>query len=83
VVRNPLSVRRLVHLDGQQAVIYRALKPSPSLGQNFNQAAVQRILDHLGLNLPETERPPPDARYVPVDDKGRETAATPRVAGGS
>ncbi len=35
VVRNPLSLRRLVYLGGQQAVIYRALKPNPSLGQNF------------------------------------------------
>jgi hypothetical protein len=35
VVRNPLSLKRLVYLDGQQALIYRALKPNPSLGQNF------------------------------------------------
>ncbi len=26
----------------------------------------------LGLSPPEIERPPPDIRYVPVDDEGRE-----------
>jgi hypothetical protein len=35
VVRNPSSLKRLVYLDGQQAVICRALKPNPSLGQSF------------------------------------------------
>ena len=44
VVRNPLSSKRLVHIDGpkvlapqargQKAVIYRALKPNPALGRN-------------------------------------------------
>jgi hypothetical protein len=35
VVRNPLSLKRLVYIDGQKAVIYRALKPNPALGRNF------------------------------------------------
>ena len=30
MVRNPLSLKRLIYLDGQQAVIYRALKPNPT-----------------------------------------------------
>ncbi len=34
VVRNPLSFKRLVYVDGQKAVIYRALKPNPRLGQD-------------------------------------------------
>jgi hypothetical protein len=44
VIRNPLSLKCLVYLDGpkvlapqvqgQQAVIYRALKPNPALGRN-------------------------------------------------
>ena len=53
-------------------------------GQFFltNQAAVRSILDHLGLTPPESERPPPGVRYVPVDDGGRETAATAWVADG-
>ena len=35
VVRNPVSLKRLVYVDGQQAVIYRALKPNPRFGANF------------------------------------------------
>ena len=35
VVRNPLSLQRLVYLDGQQAVIYKGLKHNPTLGRNF------------------------------------------------
>jgi len=34
LVRDPLP-RRLVYADGQQAVIYRAVKPKSRLGQNF------------------------------------------------
>jgi hypothetical protein len=51
VVRNPLSLKRLVYLDGQQAVIYRALKPNPSLGQNFMAMDplewLARMTDHI------------------------------------
>jgi hypothetical protein len=37
--------------------------------------AIRKILDHLGLSEPEEERPPPpDVRYVPVDDEGWEIA---------
>jgi hypothetical protein len=32
-VRNPVSLRRLVYIDGHKAVIYRALKPNPGSGQ--------------------------------------------------
>jgi hypothetical protein len=37
VTGNPLSLQRLVYLDGQQAVIYRhrGLKHNPTLGRNF------------------------------------------------
>ncbi len=166
VVRNPVSLKRLVYIDGQQAVVYRALRPNPSLGANFvamdplewlvriadhipdpgrhrtlfyahyaNRArgarakekgllegvgaeppqrrrcspnwarliskvyyadpltcrqcggplqivaylhdhfTVKTILDHLGLSPPEIERPPPELRYVPVDNEGRELAS--------
>ena len=41
-----------------------------------DQISIKRILDHLGLSEPEDERPPPpDVRYVPVDDEGREITA--------
>ena len=43
VVRNPVSLKRLVYIDGQQAVIYRALRSNPSLGANFV------ALDPLGV----------------------------------
>jgi hypothetical protein len=164
VVRNPLSLKRLVYVDGQQAVIYRALKPNPRLGQNFvamdplewlarmsdhipdpgkhrtlayghyasrvrgeraarepgardkpprkrrssaswarliskvfhadplqcrdcggplqvvayitDQLVIRDILDHLGLSPPHEPRPPPEVRYVPTDDEGRELRET-------
>jgi hypothetical protein len=47
-----------------------------------DQAAIRSILDHLDLTPPESERSPPGVRYVPVDDEGRETAATACVADG-
>jgi hypothetical protein len=164
VVRNPLSLKRLVYLDGRQAVIYRGLRPNPRLGRNFesmdpldwlarmtdhipdphrhrtlfyghyanrvrggrrkepletleseapprrrcspswarliakvyqvdplvcrdcggplriiaylhDQGAIRRILDHLGLAPPDDERPPPEVRYVPLDEDGRELTA--------
>jgi hypothetical protein len=34
VVRNPVSLKRLVYVDGEQAVIYRALTPNPRVGGN-------------------------------------------------
>ena len=34
LVRNPLSLKKLVYLDGQQAVLYRS-RMNPSLGRNF------------------------------------------------
>ena len=51
IVRNPVSLKRLVYIDGQQAVIYRALKPNPSLGANFVALDplewLARIADHI------------------------------------
>jgi hypothetical protein len=163
VVRNPVSLRRLVYIDGHNAVVYRGLRTNPSLGANFvaldplewlariadhipdpgkhrtlfysyyaNRArgarakekelleggkaeapekrrcspswarliakvyhadpltcrkcggplqivayindhfTIKTILDHLGLGPPEIERPPPEMRYVPVDNEGRD-----------
>ncbi len=34
LVRNPLSLKKLVYLDGQKAVLYRS-RTSPSLARNF------------------------------------------------
>jgi hypothetical protein len=34
LLRNPLSLKKLVYLDGERAVIYRS-RMNPSLGRNF------------------------------------------------
>jgi hypothetical protein len=51
VVRNPVSLKRLVYIDGQQAVIYRALRSNPSVGANFVALDplewLARITDHI------------------------------------
>jgi hypothetical protein len=51
VVRNPLSLKRLVYLDGQQAVIYRGLRPNPRLGRDFESmdplSWLARMTDHI------------------------------------
>jgi hypothetical protein len=51
VVRNPVSLKRLVYIDGQNAVVYRALRPNPSLGANFVALDplewLARIADHI------------------------------------
>ena len=36
LVRNPLSLKKLVYLDGERAVIYRS-RMNPSLGRNFSR----------------------------------------------
>jgi len=50
VTRNPLSLQRLVYLDGQQAVIYKG-KHNPTLGRNFETMDplewLARIADHI------------------------------------
>ena len=38
------------------------------------QMAIGEFLDHLGLSPSEDARPPPEVRYVPIDDEGRELA---------
>ena len=57
LVRNPLSLRKLVYLDGQQAVLYRS-RTNPSLGRNFE------ALDPLEW-LARMERPHPRPRTAP------------------
>ena len=71
MVRSALSLKTLVYLDGQKAVLYQS-RMNPSLGRNFE------ILEHLDLS-PLEKPPPPDVREivrVPVDDEGREIAAS-------
>ncbi len=46
-----MSLQRLVYLDGQQAVIYKALKHNPTLGRNFETMDplewLARMADHI------------------------------------
>jgi hypothetical protein len=50
VVRNPLSLKKLVYLDGQKAVLYRS-KMNPRLGRNFEAMDplewLARMADHI------------------------------------
>jgi hypothetical protein len=50
LVRNPLSLKKLVYLDGQQAVLYRS-RMNPSLGRNFEAMDplewLARVSDHI------------------------------------
>jgi hypothetical protein len=50
LVRNPLSLKKLVYLDGQQAVLYRS-RMNPALGRNFEAMDplewLARISDHI------------------------------------
>jgi hypothetical protein len=50
LVRNPLSLRKLVYLDGERAVIYRS-RMNPSLGRNFEAMDplewLARLCDHI------------------------------------
>ena len=81
-----MSLKKLVYLDGQTAVLYRS-KVNPFLGRNFeamdplewlarlaDHIPDPGILDHLGLSPPRQDRPPPTREVVrvPVDDEGRE-----------
>ena len=63
-VRNPLSLQRLVYLDGQQAVIYKGLKHNPTLGRNFETMDPLEWLARMADHIPDpgrhgAHRPPP------------------------
>jgi hypothetical protein len=51
LVRNPLSLEKLVYLDGHRAVLYRS-RMNPSLGRNFE------ALDPLSNRARGVRRPP-------------------------
>jgi hypothetical protein len=54
VVRNPVSLKRLVYIDGQQAVIYRGLRPNPALKANFVALDPLEWLARLTDHIPDT-----------------------------
>jgi hypothetical protein len=52
VVRNPLSLKKLVYLDGQKAVLYRS-RMNPSLGRNFEAMDPLEWLARLADHIPD------------------------------
>ena len=52
LVRNPLSLKKLVYLDGQQAVLYRS-RMNPSLGRNFEALDPLEWLARLSDHIPD------------------------------
>jgi hypothetical protein len=55
-VRNPLSLQRLVYLDGQLAVIYKGLKHNPTLGRNFETMDPLQWLARMSDHIPDPGR---------------------------
>jgi len=55
VVRNPLSLKKLVYLDGQKAVLYRS-KMNPSLGRNFEAMDPLEWLARMADHIPDAGR---------------------------
>jgi len=54
-VRNPLSLRKLVYLDGQQALLYRS-RMNPSLGRNLEALDPLEWLARMSDHIPDSEQ---------------------------
>ena len=52
LIRSPLSLKKLVYLDGQRAVLYRS-KMNPSLGRNFEAMDPLEWLARLADPIPD------------------------------
>jgi hypothetical protein len=52
LVRNPLSLKKLVYLDGERAVIYRS-RMNPSLGRNFDALDPLEWLARMSDHIPD------------------------------
>jgi len=52
LVRNPLSLKKLIYLDGQQAVLYRSWM-NPSLGRNFEALDPLEWLARMSDHIPD------------------------------
>ena len=52
-MRNALSLKRLVYVDGDQAVIYRARKPNPTVGQNLKAMDPLEWLAPMADHIPD------------------------------
>ena len=69
LVRNPLSLKKLVYLDGQQAVLYRS-RMNPSLGRNFEAMDPLEWLARMSDHIPD-----------PGQHRTSSTASTPTAPG--
>ena len=54
-VRNPLSLKKLVYLDGQKAVLYRS-RMNPSLDRNFEAMDPLEWLARLADHIPDADK---------------------------
>ena len=52
LVKAPLSLKKLVYLDGQKAVVYRS-KMNPALGRNFEAMNPLEWLARLADHIPD------------------------------
>ena len=52
LVKPPVSLEKLVYLDGEKAVLYRSKRMNPGLGRNFEAMDplewLARMVDHIG-----------------------------------
>lgn len=56
LVRNPPSLKKLVYLDGQKAVLYHS-KMNPGLGRNFEAMDPLEWLARLSDHIPDPRKP--------------------------
>jgi hypothetical protein len=52
LVRNPLSLKKLIYLDGRQAVLYRS-RMNPALGRNFEAMDPLEWLARMSDHIPD------------------------------
>jgi hypothetical protein len=76
VTRNPLSLQRLVYLDGQQAVIYKG-KHNPTLGRNFETMDTLEWLARMAGSHPG----PGEASHALLRPLRQSSARRPRRGG--
>jgi hypothetical protein len=78
LVRNPLSLKKLVYLDGHKAVLYRS-RMNPSLERNFGALDPLEWLARMSDHIPDgPSGPPGTSRSPPEHPYGRRPARTPR-----